>query len=507
MSVDALGARAAPTCIGVVGDGQVGLTAAIVLRRSYPRSDVVLIAAPSDPAALADLAITSWPATLGFHDSFGFDEAGLIRRAGASHRLATRYVDWCGEGRDWLFAYGAMLDPAMRDNFGNDWLGNATALCNDSSLESAGPQTVAQAMASSGRFALPIENPESPLSDIDYALRWNGPAYRSRLASLARHMGVRLLTAGLRQFAFADDGSLAAVTLDDGSTVAADWWLDCSGPAARVRSAASEPRFESWADMLPVDRLLIDDGAVPPNPGLEDRLLACDNGWAWQIFGRDATYAGFGFASGLTSDADAAASLRKACNTSAVRKVVLHPGRLHAAWAGNVIAIGDAAASFEPLHELNLHLAHRQLALLLELLPARDINPRERDEYNRRAALLADGARDWIAAHYCSPVPRAGSFWQYAGTQRRSAALTRALQQYGTRGRVPHFEDTAVAPDGWAAVLAGIGVGPGRSALQAATDPAQVVAQRAALARRCDAALALARPYGEWLAAWLASPQ
>ena len=172
MSDNPPGARAAPTCIGVVGDGQVGLTAAIVLRRSYPRSDVVLIAAPPDPAALADTTITSWPSSLGFHDSFGFDEAGLILRAGASHRLATRFADWCGAGRDWVLAYGAALDPAMRVG--------------------PGPQTVTQALAASGRFAMPVDSPESPLSDIDYALRWNGPAYRSRLASLARHMGCLL---------------------------------------------------------------------------------------------------------------------------------------------------------------------------------------------------------------------------------------------------------------------------------------------------------------------------
>ena len=507
VSDDAPGARAAPTCIGVVGDGQVGLTAAIVLRRSYPRSDVVLIAAPPDPAALADAAITSWPTTLSFHDSFGFDEAGLILRAGASHRLATRYIDWCGEGRDWVLAYGAALDPAMRVSFGDDWPSGSTLQRQRASPVSVGPRTVAQALASSGRFAMPVDNPESPLSDIDYALRWNGPAYRSRLASLARHMGVRHLTAGLSQLAYAGDGSLNSVTCEDGSMILADWWLDCSGPAARLRAAASEPKFESWADMLPVDRLLVDDGKASPALSLEDRLLACEDGWAWQVFGRDAAHASFGYASGLTSDAAAAASLKRACGASAVGKIVLRPGRLCAAWAGNVIAIADAAASFEPLHGLNLHLAHRQLGLLLELLPARDIDPGERDEYNRRAALLADGARDWIAAHYCSPVPREGAFWYHAGAQRRSDALAVALQQFGARGRIPHFEDAPVGQDGWAAVLAGIGAGPGRSALLAAKDPAQRIVQQAALERRCSAALALARPYPEWLSARLANPQ
>ncbi len=504
VSDDAPGARAAPTCIGVVGDGQVGLTAAIVLRRSYPRSDVVLIAAPPDPAALADAAITSWPSSLGFHDSFGFDEAGLILRAGASHRLATRYADWCGAGRDWVLPYGAALDPAMRVNSGDD---GPAGSAHSASLGAAGPQTVTQALAASGRFAMPVDNPESPLSDIDYALRWNGPAYRSRLASLARHMGVRHLTAGLSRLAHAGDGSLTAVTCEDGSLIAADWWLDCSGPAARLRAAASEPAFESWADMLPVDRLLVDDRKASPALSLEDRILACEDGWAWQVPGRDAVHASFGYASGLTSDAAATASFKRACGASAVGKIVLRSGRLCAAWAGNVIAIADAAASFEPLHGLNLHLAHRQLGLLLELLPARDIDPRERDEYNRRAALLADGARDWIAAHYCSPVPREGAFWHYAGTQQRSDALSAALQQFGVRGRIPHFEDAPVGQADWAAVLAGIGAGPGRSALLAAKDPAQLSVQQAALERRCRAALALARPYPQWLSARLANPQ
>ena len=74
----------------VAGDGQVGLLAAIAMRRAMPGCDIVIMGARSGPADLADRAATALPFTNRLHDRLGIAEEAVILQAGGSHRLVTR---------------------------------------------------------------------------------------------------------------------------------------------------------------------------------------------------------------------------------------------------------------------------------------------------------------------------------------------------------------------------------------------------------------------------------
>src|SRR5690606_40966971 len=54
-------ARELPRRVVVAGDGQLGVLAAIALKRSLPACDVLVIGAPPDPAAMADRMPTALP--------------------------------------------------------------------------------------------------------------------------------------------------------------------------------------------------------------------------------------------------------------------------------------------------------------------------------------------------------------------------------------------------------------------------------------------------------------
>ena len=177
--------------------------------------------------------------------------------------------------------------------------------------------------------------------------------------------------------------------------------------------------------------------------------------------------------------------------------MALDPGRTEQAWIGNVVALGDAAATFEPLAWLNLDLAHRQLALLLELLPGRDPDPRERAEFNRRAGLMADRVRDLLGAHYAAPG--AAHLATPAGPLERSPELALALDQYTRRGRLPFFEEMPLAVQECSALLEALGHRPGEGALSLAADPREGEAARGAFAAKASAALNSVPPYGAWL--------
>jgi tryptophan halogenase len=164
------------------------------------------------------------------------------------------------------------------------------------------------------------------------------------------------------------------------------------------------------------------------------------------------------------------------------------------------VALGDAAVQLEPLCGFAADLAHHQLDLLLELLPGREIHPLERAEFNRRAELMADRARDVLAAHCHAPSMRAFSEMVL------SDELQLALEQFTRRGRVPFFEESPLLTQECASMLGALGYELGEGAMALAADMREMESEARAFADRADAALRAAPPYREWLGKVLSAP-
>lgn len=474
--------------IVVAGDGQLGVLAAIALRRALPRTDVLVIGAPPDPAAMADRSPTALPFTNKLHDRLGIDEDRLVREAGASHRLVVRYRGWGATGHEGLAPYGAATDPKLKTGFARAWGGGPR-----NASTAAPPGSLSEILAAEGRFAPPSGTADSPLADLDYALRWNVAAYRDLLVAEAQRVGVRYTRGAVGGLQPDGEGGLAAIAIDGMGAVEADLFVDCTGPGAALLSSLPGFVRRDWGGALPIRALLYGRPAEPLLQ-LEDRITLLPIGWQSELAGRDGRQAVVAMIEGTTREAAHAAL---AAEPMAV--VPIDPGCAAEPWLGNVVALGDAAAHFEPLAWLNLDLAHRQLALLLELLPGRVPDPRERAEFNRRAALMAARAQDLLAAHYAAPAA------EHFGLLDRSAELELALDQHTRRGRTPFFEEAPLLVQEQAALLDALGHRAGEGPLSQTADPSEADTARAAFTAKAQAALAATPPYAMWLAQFLRS--
>lgn len=423
----------------VLGGGQVALMAAIAVKRAAPHTVIGIVPAPILPQALADRAHTTLPSLARFHELIGMDEGGLMTRAAATHRLATSYRSWRSSGADWLLAYGA----ATEGNFN----GNGAGPDNDPDRTAAGVTAV---LARSGYFVRPSNMAGEALSDLDYALRFDPIRHATRLRSLADHLGI-----------------VQAPPTDAGR---ADLVIDTR--AADVRSGA----WIDWSHLLPGRS--ISGSLHPPALGIVDEVYGEAGGYRMISPGRDATRQ---VRVGFAERPDAAP---------------LRAGRLESGWAGLTVAVGDAASAFEPLGWCNLHLALCQIELLVELLPGRIIDPLERAEYNRRAALLADHVSDFVAAHHIGHPDVI-----------RSPALAHRLGEFMRRGRLPQLEEDSVPRDLWLQLLRAMCPGHALPPQQLALPEAERDLRQAAAARRAEAALAAAEPYPQWLARTVEAPR
>ncbi|MBL8656186.1 MAG: tryptophan 7-halogenase [Altererythrobacter sp.] len=471
----------------VAGAGQVGVLAAIGIKRALPGAEVAVLGLARDPGALADHATTALPFTNRLHDRLGIDQDAILARAGGSHRLVTRYFGWGGPGQSGAAPYGAAVEPALRTRFAQEWGGGPR---NSASGMTAA--SLAEVLADAGRFAVPpageIGSEVAALAAVEYALRWQPEAYHALLVEAAQRLGVSHVPGELAGIEPDGMGGIAALAVAGAERLSADLFLDCTGPSARLLAAMPGFALEDWSAELPLRRLILGR----PGQGmlaLEDRFSLLAEGWLGELAGRDGLRVALGVAEGVTEDA----ALR-ALGAPPLAAFQIEQGRARAPWLGNVVALGDAAARFEPLAHLNLDLAHRQLDLLLELLPGRAIEPLERAEYNRRSALMMDAVRDTLAAHYAAPAAQ-----HVFGPALLSPGLASALDQFTRRGRLPSREEAALSGQELRSLLAALGFAPGQVPQAASVDGAQVEEEGRRFRHRAEAALAAAPPYAEFM--------
>lgn len=475
-------ARELPARVVVAGAGQLGALAAIALKRALPRSEVLVVSTPPDPAAFADRAPTALPFTNRLHDRLGISEERMVREAGASHRLVVRYCGWGGEGHEGVAPYGAAVDARLKTRFARDWGGGPR-----NASTGAPPGSLGEVLAAAGRFQPPAVGSDSPLAALDYALRWHPAAYRDLLVGEAQRLGVQHISGAVTTAELRGDGGLGAIGIDGAGLIAADLFVDCTGPRAVLLAQLPEARWRSWQAYLPIRGVQF---GQPGGPGisLADSIVLTPVGWRSGLGGRDGVHAALAMVEGTSEEA-----ARDALGAEFADLVLFDAGRAEQAWIGNVVALGDAAATFEPLAWLNLDLAHRQLALLLELLPGRDPDSRERAEFNRRAGMMADRVRDVLGAHYAAPGAT------HLGSLECSDELALALDQYRRRGRLPFLEEMPFAVQEFSALLEALGHVAGIGALSLSADPREGEAERRRFEASAAAALRSVPPYGEWL--------
>lgn len=472
-------ARELPQRVVVAGDGPVGILAAVGLRRALPSTEVIIVGTPPDPAAFADRAPSALPFTNRLHDRLGISEDLLVREAGASHRLVVAYRGWGGAEHTGVAPYGAVIDPRLRTGFARAW---GAGPRNASGPRPAG--SLGEILAAEGRFQ-PLDNVS--VTDADHALRWNMPAYRDALVAEATKLGIRHAPGAIAGVEPDGQGGLASVTVEGGA-ISADLFLDCTGPRADLLSRLPDARRGDWGTRLPIRSVLLGQPGEPV-VSLADRILLHGPGWLSELAGRDGRQAVLALPENVSEQA-----ALEALPTEPLSMIRLAPGCAEQPWLGNVVALGDAAAHFEPLAWLNLDLAHRQLDLLLDLLPGREMEPRERAEFNRRAKLMADGVCNLLGAHYAAPAA-AALFPDLV----RTSELERMLDQFTRRGRLPFSEDAPLLTQELSALLHALGYPSRESALMMATDPRETEAARTAFEVRAAATLRAMPPYTEWL--------
>ena len=445
----------------IIGGGTAGWMAAAALARVLNGScEITLIESGTlGTVGVGEATIPTLPA---FHALLGVDEREFLRATGGTFKLGIQFRDWCTVGETFLHPFGPYGFNVKHELFQAYWLRRRQEGCA-SPLEEWSMTGLA---ASLGRFGTPqLKDSSSPLRQLSYAYHLDATLYARFLRSYSEGRGVRRIEDEVVDVSVGPSGLVQWLCLGDGRSIAADFFIDCSGFRSLLIGEVLKTRYLDWSQWLPCDRAVAVqcESAATPVPVTQSTAREC--GWQWRIPLQHRVGIGYVYSSAHLSDDAATASLLERLEgvpLSDPRSLRFKAGRRASAWVGNCVALGLAAGFLEPLESTSIHLVQTGLARLFALFPDRGYDPVISAEYNRLTSIEYERVRDFLIFHYAASQRDDTAFWRHCRALPVPESLTHKRELFSKTGRISMLEHETFEPASWLALFTGMQVWPDR---------------------------------------------
>lgn len=439
--------------VAVVGrDVPLWLSAAVLTRALAPAG--IVVEAIELPSRLTGVEVlSSLPALEAMHHRIGIDEDRLLRAVGGSFSLGHNFLGSNGDKPPFFHAWGSYGVAIDGEPFLGHWL-RARSFGLRTALQDFCPSAVA---AKNGKLLLPDAATEA-FGRAEYAYHLPARSYAGYLKAAAQAAGVGIRQALSILPTHAPDGSISGLRLDNGADVPADLFIDATDADAFLIGGALGAPAEDWLAGSPARyRLLAGAPTLPTIPPYAD-IRAGETGWTGMFPSASVTGVVH-----VHAEADEAVALRQAERASGMRltgarsEPLSH--RFRSPWTANCIGIGEATATMDPIHGVDLHVLQIGLVQLLELFPGSTEHAAERAEYNRRIRSHVERIRDFQTVYYAT-ARGPGPFWSGFRRERPPSSLAHRIATFAARGTIAPMEDDSFTPESWQAMLLGHDVLP-----------------------------------------------
>ncbi len=449
-----------PVTFAIIGGGTAGWMSAALLSR-FSENGYKVILVESEDIGTVGVGEATIPQINLFNTALGIDEDEFVRETQGTFKLGIEFVDWHRKGAAYMHAFGAVGRDIGIVPFQHYWhrahsLGKAKDLRHYALNEMA---------ALGGRMQRGPLRTTDRLGDMPYAFHFDAGLYAAYLRRYAEARGAqriegKITTADLDP----ETGHVTCVRLEDGQSVSADYFIDCSGFRGLLIEEALKTGYDDWTHWLPCNRAL----AVPCAHGSGEitpytRSTARDAGWQWRIPLQHRIGNGYVFCSDFISEDDARATLLANLDGAAQaepRLLKFVTGKRRKFWNKNVIAVGLASGFMEPLESTSIHLIQSSLSRLLKMLPGKQVNPAVADEFNRQADFEYERIRDFLILHYKATERDDTPFWRHCRDMAIPDTLTAKIELFRANGHIFREHEELFTEVGWLQVFVGQGVLP-----------------------------------------------
>ena len=444
--------------IAIIGGGSSGWMAAAALANAVGDS-IALHLVESDEIGTVGVGEATIPPIRSFNTGLSIDEAEFVKATQGSFKLGIEFVGWGAADSRYFHPFGTHGADFDRVGLHHYWL-RERMNGDDTPFQD---YAMAWALARENRFGPAVDNPRDVRSTHAYAYHFDAGLYARFLRAYAEARGVvRHEGKVVDVTRDGESGNVASVKLANGREIAADFFVDCSGFAALLIGRTLDGGYEDWTHWLPCDRAVAmpceNNGPLTPYT----RLTAHAAGWQWRIPLQHRQGNGHVYCSAYMSDDEAAAILRANLDGEALgepRLLKFTTGRRQRAWSHNVVSIGLAAGFMEPLESTSIHLIQMGVERLLRLLPDRNHDPLNGEEFNRATINEFERIRDFLILHYYANS-RTEPFWKACAEMRVPDELAYKIRHFEAQARLVSPQDELFRNPSWLALYFGQGIIP-----------------------------------------------
>lgn len=444
----------------IVGGGTAGwMTAAAFAKVLIPAGYSVKLV-ESDTLGTVGVGEATIPTIKAFNALLGFDEFDFLQRTMGTYKLGIEFIDWGRKDSAYMHPFGAVGVPQGPLAFYHYWLkahlqGKATDF---------GDYCLSVVAARQNKFMPPVNQAGTSLHQINYAYHFDASLYAKYLREFAEQKGVQRIEGLIDQVNIgASNGYIESVSLRSGATIAADFFIDCSGFSALLIEQALNTGYEDWSNYLLCDSALAVQSHNTQAPRPYTRSTAHSAGWQWEIPLQHRIGNGHVYCSRYMDDASAKKILLNNIQGELVsepRLIRFKTGMRKKAWNKNCVAVGLSSGFLEPLESTSIYLIQSAIAKLINIFPAGDFQQADIDQYNDMMRDDYQFTRDFIILHYKASQRTDSAFWRYCKDMEVPASLQQKLDIYRQNGRAFLKPNDIFREESWVSVLLGQGVVP-----------------------------------------------
>jgi tryptophan halogenase len=383
----------------------------------------------------------------------GMDDMAVMKATQATCKLGIQFQDWYKPGHTFIHPFGLYGQKANGIDFHHYWM-HLRTLGDTSKLAD---YSLGVNLARHNKFIEPSPNPPSELSVYDWALHFDAALFAKLMREFATSNAVTHIDAKIDEVASGAQG-IESLTLDDGRSLTADLFIDCSGFKGLLIEQTLQTGYHDWSEWLVCDSAVAVQSERSGPVASYTLSRAHKAGWQWRIPLQHRAGNGLVYCSRYLSDDEATATLKANVNDELLhepRRFRFTAGRRKLAWNKNCIAIGLAAGFLEPLESTSIALVETAIEKIRRVFARPWYSAQAVDEFNDLTAQEYERVRDFIVLHYKLNQRDDSELWRYCREMPLPSKLAEKVAAFHERGEFIRYPIEIFGPPSWLALYDG----------------------------------------------------
>lgn len=420
----------------VVGGGTAGWMTTALLTKQLGSQGFEITLVESPDIGIIGVGEGSTPQLKTFFDSLGIAESEWMTASQATFKNGIRFNQWTQDKQknSYFHPFPSITDRETAKAF----LINCHQQQN-SKIASPHPDNyfLAALLAEKGKSPK-VHKGTSPLP-LNYAYHFDSGLMGEFIKQFAIKNGVVHRSATVSSIELFENGNIQSVTIDNGESLAADYFFDCTGFRSLLMQKTLNEPFVSFSENLFNNAAIALPTRIDQSFKAQTTATALSNGWAWHIPLRHRTGNGYVFSTDYCSFDQAEIELRQHLGLLdadvETRKIKMKVGRCRNTWVKNCVAIGLSQGFIEPLEATALHIVQETVQNFISAFSAGNFTDQHKQQFNQVINARIDGIRDYIVCHYHASNRADSQYWRdNTNNSKRSDSLNALLKVWQNGG-------------------------------------------------------------------------